>query len=187
MLTSNYYALLTNLASFGGRNLSDSKIRVNNGSVVQFINYNDTGYNASENLYRTNVACLLPPYITQLMTKNCVVFGSSLEPETINDYKVTPLLQNMTYSVGGISVNYDADNKKYVVTRRYIINNTSGSAQTITEYGIFGSYQTGSTNSAECLLYRELLSEPFTIDINETVNFDLTLTYDLPAEYVPNA
>ena len=185
MLTSNYYAILTNLASCGTRMLTSSKIRKIGGSVTQFYNMTTTGVIGTEYLYRANHACLLPPEMSQTMTHDRVVFGTSLEPETIHDYKVTPLLSSMTFSVGGISVSYNEENKKYTITRRYIINNTTGSQQTITEYGIFGMYQSDSYSGTECLIYRELLSEPFTIDVNETVNFDLTLTYDLPAEYIP--
>lgn len=189
MLTANYYSLLTYLASLAGSALTSCKIRTTGGSVQSLFNIASQSPSTSMARYANeyNNVNLLPLYVSTGMSEMSLCFGTSREPETFNDYKVTSLLQSMTYSIGGVTAVYDNETKKYTVTRRYIINNTSGTEQTITEYGIFGAYQVSSSNSSACLIYRELLSEPFTIAVNETVNFDLTLTYDLPAEYVPNA
>lgn len=178
MITSNYYAYMASLnAQNASANIPNAlRVKDINGTLHKTQGSGGTSYRA----------CALLPTVCSnnpSASEATLCFGLDDTAETITDYKIS-FAPRMTYTVGSETLNYDASNKKLTASRRFIINNNTSSAVTIKEYGVFGRAYTGSSSTtAYILLYRSVLQEPFTLEAGETVNFDLTMVYELPIDY----
>lgn len=166
MLTANYYSALF-------FQLTDRK--ANTIPALVFKNYDGTISHG--NIDGNTKINLFPRSIYSSMTSDSLIFGSNDTPENILDYTLTPV-GGFSFTTGGITWSYDEENKRATGTRRYIINNTRSTPTIIKEFGI-----TATAGNNGILIYRGVTD--FTIEAGETVNFDLTVTYELPADFEP--
>ena len=107
-------------------------------------------------------------------------FGNSTIEPTFDDYTVsgdysTPL----TKVYKGLEGSYDGSTKTYTVVASYTLTNPTSNQLVINEIalGFTPSYGSGV---GSYLITRDLLgSEAFTIEANESVNFELTIKYTI--------
>lgn len=165
MLTSNFYI---------GRFLQTCRY-VGGASLLQVKNYG--GNIATVTPTATTDTRLIPEGVSNSTSPSAgyLMFGTNDAEESITDYTLSLVGRTFTSTLGSYTIN--TQDKKIIVSRRYIINNNISSPFTIKEFGIFEAI-----GGQSCLIYRGVI-EAFTIEANETVNFDLTLEYDMPAEF----
>jgi len=101
---------------------------------------------------------------------NYIQFGTGSTAADYEDYQLeSPITSglSMVQSEGTLTAPsaFDAVTHKYSSTRTFTINNTSDSSITLSELGIF---------SCSCLVYREVLATPITIDPGESVTVSFT-------------
>lgn len=165
MLTTNFYVgrYLQCCNYVGGASLLNIK--------------NDNGVIATPYIYGDISTTLIPGGVSDSPARNVLMFGTNDAEETKQDYRITSIGNVLTSTVGAYTIS--VNNKQLTVSRRFIINNKTSDAHTIKEFGVFQPI-----GGDVCLIYRGVI-EDFTIEANETVNFDLTVTYDLPSDFEP--
>ena len=170
MITANYYLSLLNSTAYaiGVGQIDNTYLKVKNlnGTIE---NLNNNGETTIE---------LMPGIVMFNYNSYGLCFGTNDAEESINDYTIS-LIPKISSTTGSISYNVDKNNKLFTCTKRFILNNTRTEDITIKEFGVFGR-----TGGQSTLFFRKVI-EPFTIASGETVNFDLTFTYQLPNEYEP--
>lgn len=167
MLTSNFYI---------GRFLQTCRY-AGGASILQVKNF--AGGIATVTPTASTYTRLIPENVSNAASpeSGSLMFGTNDAEESVIDYTISPVGRVFTSTLGSYTIS--TQDKKIIVSRRYIINNNKSSPFTIKEFGIFETI-----GGSGCLIYRSVI-EPFTIEANETVNFDLTLEYDMPAEFEP--
>ena len=174
MLTRNYYVLAA-LQCFHGPLPASLSVREPNGSYRKITlsdNYNYWG--------------LLPSSISNSEYSAYkaigLIFGDNSAEETFDDY-TAGVISNLTSTIGTYyEPTYNEDGNTYTVTRRYVLTNNTTKDITIENFAIFNTF---NEYNRGVVVYRKKLDTPFTIAVNETVNFDLTVTYEMTADFTP--
>lgn len=171
MITANYYLSLLNSTAYAigvGDEIDNTYLKVKNltGALSKLKNRSATTIE------------LVPNGINFSYASAGLCFGTNDAEESINDYTIS-LIPRIAYTAGSTSYNVDKNNKLFTCTKRFVLNNTTAEDITIKEFGVMG--QTGGQST---LFFRKVI-DSFTIAAGETVNFDLTFTYQLPNEYEP--
>lgn len=99
-----------------------------------------------------------------------VMFGSGSTAADYEDYDLeTPITTGLTVVTEGGTLTapsaFDAVTHKYSSTRTFTINNSGDTSLTLSEMGIF---------CMNCLVYREVLDSPITLDPGESVTVSFT-------------
>ena len=181
MITRNYYASMCATAIVDGEGPASLSIRDISGKYL--IPENNQVLGGGSQGSRPNLS-LMPKQVSNSVG---LCFGTSDAEESVEDYTLS--FANFGSVAGAYQQPvYNAENNNYTITRRFVLSNTTASAITVKEFGILGLMSadyTYGTTQANILLYRKKLDNEFTIEANETVNFDLTVTYNMPVEYAP--
>lgn len=175
MLTRNYYIGQMCVASRPNNIPASMSFRTPNGSYTTNVNINYA------------VLFLIPSTLTNSIptsydkSATWLVFGDNTSEESVDDYTIQNSLQNVSSTTGAISTPiYDASKNTVTISRRFVLLN-NGDTKTITEFGLFSC----CCLSTPALIYRKKLDEPFTINSGETVNFDISVEYQMPVEFTP--
>lgn len=177
MLTRNYYIGQACNAIRPNTVPASMSFRTSNGAYTTDANIN---YKA---LFLIPSSITLEPPGSYYYDTNAthLMFGNSEADENIDDYTIQKILTNISSTAGAISTPvYDAVKNTVTVSRRFVILN-NGETATITEFGLFSS----CCIAWPSLIYRKKLDEPFTINSGETVNFDISVEYQMPVEFTP--
>lgn len=175
MLTRNFYVSLcaismlpTNASS--GQSLS---VRIPSGNYgVLYGSGSGSGTQLATQL------SLVPSYLNNLR------FGTNDADESSSDYNIAEV--TLTKSMSSTPTpSYDESTKRCTLTQRYVLNNSQSSSVTIKEFGVYSYVKTATNSLSSVLIYRKKLDESFILQPNETVNFDLTVIYEMPSEYEP--
>ncbi len=131
-----------------------------NNLVVSLMQLGKLGFNYSNQ----------PNYENWTSTSNFIQFGTGSTAANYEDYQLeSPITSGLTLVQANGTLTapsaFDAVTHKYSSTRTFTLNNTSDSPITISELGIF---------SCSCLVYREVLGSPITIDPGESVTVSFT-------------
>lgn len=176
MLLTNFYAIMASvycgIESYGI--VPKANVKALNGTIYTSPSY---GYNSK-------FAIIPGDLNTNSRVSTCLVFGSDNTPVTVEDYKINNRI-SVGGSVGRYSCSYNEDTKTFEIKRRYVINNTSSSAITIREFGVENTMVITGGSYIKFLIYREVLDEEVVLEAGDTINFDLTVKYSVPQDYVP--
>ena len=132
------------------------------------------------NTYYSNGYVTLAPYFGALSSSSTIRIGSGTTPATINDYNLESMLSSGFTSTISKEYGLDSDNNPYV-TFTIAVSNTSSSAMTIGEIGLFLGFGASSTQyatsqtSSTVMVDRTVLDSPITIPAGEAA----TITYTL--------
>lgn len=119
-------------------------------------------------------------------TNPYIQFGTGDTAPTYDDYTLEePVTSNFTISQSNVSVEehkWDATNHKYYSTRRYVVQYSGASPITIKEIGLFGAIS--DNYDKPCLVYREVLDTPITLNQYESIIIELTQSFPI-INYAP--
>lgn len=105
-----------------------------------------------------------------------LAFGAGTTPATYDDYVLeNPITSGLTLvSASGTltqPTSYDSVTHHISSTRSFTVNNSSASPITISEFGIYAPY---TDNASCCLIYRDVLATPITLNPSESCIISLT-------------
>lgn len=104
-----------------------------------------------------------------------IVFGSDNTPPSISDYYVKSIITNLVCTA--VSTSSDDNSATVTVT----INNTNSSSVTINEVGICctpWAFYTLNLKGSHMCIWREVLSEPITVEAEGYFTYSYTITLD---------
>ena len=167
MLTKNWY---------------NGLMAVLTGKTYNLVTYNNsTGYTVDASIgtswlkFNSGKSTQYPyiGYVTKLTDVGGVIFGKGTTQPTINDYKLSGSIVNVSASS---NVALEATDNEFILKSTHVIHNTSDSEITISEVGLIASLGSYNNSDYKCLLEHTLLDTPVTIPAGDVGKITYTIT-----------